>query len=227
MSRIAEPFVCRQVRQPVDRLLGFGQVALGATLQQRLHQNAGAPNAKEGPSCLVQLVHGLAHHRNGSIAVAAPGPLPGDPQLGDRDQEGSTLAHTCRGTAPSAPARGDGRPRRPDSAARHPARTRPSPVRHQLLDRRRSAPPPRSRAPRRHRPEAPRTGSRNRRSRRRQRRRLPGRCVGPSRRRRGGPGAIRDGPATTEQCREMSTRPPAVIRYRSRRPWRGRRRPGR
>ncbi len=40
----------------------------------------------------MQLVHGLAHHRNGSIAVAAPGPLPGGPQLGDRDQEGSTLA---------------------------------------------------------------------------------------------------------------------------------------
>jgi hypothetical protein len=34
----------RKVRQTVDRLLGFGQVALGATLQQRLHQNAGAPN---------------------------------------------------------------------------------------------------------------------------------------------------------------------------------------
>ena len=40
----------------------------------------------------MQLVHGLAHHRYGSIAVAARGFLPGGPQLGDRDQEGTTLA---------------------------------------------------------------------------------------------------------------------------------------
>ena len=40
----------------------------------------------------MHLVHGFAHHQNGSIAVAAPGPLPGDPQLGDRDQEENTLA---------------------------------------------------------------------------------------------------------------------------------------
>ena len=72
--------------------MGFGQVALGGTLQQRLHQNAGAPNAIEGPSCPVQIVHGLAHHRNGRIVLAAPGPLAGDPQLGDRDHEESTLA---------------------------------------------------------------------------------------------------------------------------------------
>ena len=65
---------------------------------------------------------------------------------------------------------------------------------------RRSAPPPRSRAPRSHRPEAPRTVSRNCRSRRRHWRGLSGRCFGPSRRRRGGLGAIRDGPATTEQA---------------------------
>ena len=108
-----------------------------------------------------------------------------------------------------------------------PTRTRPRSVRHRCWPLRRSAPPPRSRAPRSHRPEAPRSASRNRRSRRRHRRGLPGCCVGPSRRRRGGPGAIRDGPATTEQCRAMPTRPPAVIRHRSRRPWRGRRRPGR
>ena len=40
----------------------------------------------------MQIVHGLAHHRNGSIAVAAPGALPGGRQLGDRVQEENTLA---------------------------------------------------------------------------------------------------------------------------------------
>jgi len=33
----------------------------------------------------------LAHHRNGSIAVTAPGPFPGGPQLDDRDHLKSNL----------------------------------------------------------------------------------------------------------------------------------------
>ena len=40
----------------------------------------------------MHLVDGFAHHRNGSVAVAAPGALPGGPQLGDRDQEENTFA---------------------------------------------------------------------------------------------------------------------------------------
>jgi nucleotide-binding universal stress UspA family protein len=58
--------------------LGFGQVALGAT-------SAAPPNAIPEPSCLVQIVDGFTHHRNGSIAVAAPGPFTAGPQLGGRD----------------------------------------------------------------------------------------------------------------------------------------------
>ena len=62
-----------QLGQPIDRLLGFGQVALGATLQQRLDQNAGAPNAVEGPSCLVQSstalrITGIAASRSPRLA---------------------------------------------------------------------------------------------------------------------------------------------------------------
>ena len=40
----------------------------------------------------MQIVHDFAHHRNGSIAVAEPGPFPGRKQLGERDQGGNTLA---------------------------------------------------------------------------------------------------------------------------------------
>ena len=92
MSRIAESPSGNSVHQPVDRPLGFGQVTLGAALQQRLHQNAGAPDAVPDMSRLVQLVDGFAHHRNGSIAVAAPGRFPSDQHVGDWDQEGHTVA---------------------------------------------------------------------------------------------------------------------------------------
>ena len=132
--------------------------------------------------------------------------------VGDRDEEEGTLAqpHVADLHHQFQPAVtvGRGVPIQQRDTQRI---LRPSPLRDRCWRFGRSAAPPRSRAPRSHRPEAPRTASRDRRSRRRRRRGLPGRCVGPSRRRRGGLGAIRDGPATIGQCRDMPTRSPAVI----------------
>ena len=54
----------------------------------------------------MQSVHGFAHHRNGSIAVAVAGLFPGDQHLGDRDQEGPCsreISRTC--TISSSPQR--------------------------------------------------------------------------------------------------------------------------
>ena len=56
-----QPLVGWRGRQPVDRGLGFGHVALGTALQQRLHQNAGRRNAKPELSCMEQIVYGCAH----------------------------------------------------------------------------------------------------------------------------------------------------------------------
>jgi hypothetical protein len=52
------------------------------------------------PSCLAQLVHGLAHNRNGSLTGTAPGPLPGGPHLGERNQVGNTIPGDACGWRP-------------------------------------------------------------------------------------------------------------------------------
>ena len=183
------------------------------------------PNAE--PSCLVQLVHGFAHHRNGSIAVAAPGLFGGGQQLGDRDQVRSTLAlpvANLHHDLQPAVTVGRGVPIQQRGTQHVFGQAQRVIVARPVG---RSAPPPRSRAPRSHRPEVPRNLSPDRRSRRRRGHWLSDRCFGPSRRRRGGPAATRDGPATTERRRALPTPSPAVIRYRRRRPWWGRPRPGR
>ena len=92
MSHTTQPSVAGRFANRSNASCASARSLLGAALQQRLHQNAGTPNAEPEPSCLVQLVDGLAHHRNGSIAVAAPGPLRAGQQLGDRNEVGATPA---------------------------------------------------------------------------------------------------------------------------------------
>jgi len=75
--------------------LRFRQIAVRASFQQRLHVNAGAPQAIAEPSCLVHFFDGFADYRYGGVEITACGPLPGDPQLGDRDQEENAFTPTC------------------------------------------------------------------------------------------------------------------------------------
>ena len=51
-----QTFVCWQLRRTVDRALGFGHVTLGATVQQRLHQEGGAGSAVRELSCIEEIV---------------------------------------------------------------------------------------------------------------------------------------------------------------------------
>jgi len=111
----------------------------------------------------MQLIDGLAHLPNGSIAVAAPCRFPraAHKSVTGMRKRARLRSHMSRAPRHQFKPRVDGRPCRPDSAARQPMCTRPSPIARSLLALfGRPYRIPRSRAPRSHRLEAPRTASR-------------------------------------------------------------------
>ena len=187
------------------------------------------PQAKTRTSRRVQIIHSFPHHRYGSRRGRHAGPSPArhiarcpvldaktplsQPSVAQlRDQLEPALT-ICRG--------GPMHQRYPQREAW------PSSVRYRRSIPRRCAPPPRSRAPRSHRPAAPRRRSRDRTCRRRPAVWVAGSLFRAIATASSSPSATRDGPATTERRRDTPTPPPAAIRKRSWRPWWGRRRPDR
>ena len=93
----------------------------------------------QDPSCPAseQIVYRCAHLRYGTVAVAAPGPLPRGVHVDDRKQEQvePPAAGTCRGPAPAPPVRAHAPPGSPDAPAPHPAPTGHRPSAKSSLDR--------------------------------------------------------------------------------------------
>ncbi len=76
MSRIARPVIGWRGGQPLDRGLGVSHIALGATVQQCLHQNTRRRNTpRQQLSLANQFVDGGAHERYGLVAIPTPGHL--------------------------------------------------------------------------------------------------------------------------------------------------------
>ena len=159
--------VCPQVRQPVDRLLGLRPD------RPRRHAPAASPPERQSPqtpypsrpawcsSSTAWRITGMAASRSPRLALsrAAHKSTTGSMK---RARSRSQMSRVCIISFQPAVTVGRGVPiqQRNSQRVRGQAQCDGS-----LLDLRRSAPPPRSRAPRSHRPEAPRTVSRNRRSR--------------------------------------------------------------
>ncbi len=71
-------------RQPSDHAVGFGDIALFAAGQQRVHQHTGG-RAQIAPLAGVeQGVHGVSHQREGTVAVSGRGHLACYPCFDDR-----------------------------------------------------------------------------------------------------------------------------------------------
>lgn len=90
---------------PAYQLERFGPVAVGPTLQQGLHENAGASYAIEEVS-LARVVDGLSYLPYGGVTVAGRGCFTRGPDIGDRKEEfhlcevsGHRLQGGCRGTS--------------------------------------------------------------------------------------------------------------------------------